>query len=731
MIVKIWPIKADYADQPDKVGGVEGLKNALEYICDKEKVIVKRDDLDDVSIMQADDSAGDPEFVDSNTTRVISYMANEDKIDGKYISGYLCNPESAVAEFNMARELVLAKAGEEREKETGAVAFHIVQSFPEGLDISDEEVHQCGMELCERIKVHQAVVCSHVHPVEVEVDDKVEVHGKCKHNHILINAYIHPEKIDPRYPNRLKYNDCKESYALLRQWNDEIAIEHGLPIIRNPDEERTYSWKETDAENHGLSWKERMRMDIESARRLSDNWGEFVAAMKRAGYQIRDGAHQTYTAPDGQHKARGGTLGKQYTKEGLELYWSIRAYSNDAVEEAIKDNEAPPLLAILQNASEDLLVGIPLGSQGQEQRSIYYVSIDKLSSDRATLETYFNSDELYDIYDNEHKAVATATGAELVSSIQQLKEPARTEDRTSVSLEDEYEADRQKKRCYTCYVFINSRTKQPYKTNLYDSNGRRRSTLELLFILAITVLKQEDGLWQANPIPAGHENEVLYADTNWKIQNMVDSMYTAKAEGIETVAQLEHRLNDAGGAYSRAKSALKKTVRAKEKMDPLNQAITEYLKTKDLAEKLDAMPHGREKVELQEKHKDVIQRYKAAKAVMYRYQVTEEHQVNDFLSRYQKIQKDISELEERFDESKETYRKLKKLSYNASLAENAQYCYGPNYTYEHIYQQVELAQKEAQRNQQSPGKQRLDAQIQQRKVEDDRAQPGPDNDIKK
>ena len=31
------------------------------------------------------------------------------------------------------------------------------------------------------------------------------------------------------------------------------------------------------------------------------------------------------------------------------------------------------------------------------------------------------------------------------------------------------------------------------------------------------------------------------------------------------------------------------------------------------------------------------------------------------------------------DEAKEHYRKLKKLQYNLSLAQNAQYCYGPEY----------------------------------------------------
>ena len=64
---------------------------------------------------------------------------------------------------------------------------------------------------------------------------------------------------------------------------------------------------------------------------------------------------------------------------------------------------------------------------------------------------------------------------------------------------------------------------------------------------------------------------------------------------------------------------------------------------------------------------------------MYRFEVTEESQIIDFESRYSKINEDIKTLEEHLDETKEEYTKLKKLSYNAKLAENVQYCYGPLY----------------------------------------------------
>lgn len=729
MIVKIWPIKADYASDPQKVGGVEGLKNALEYICDESKVIVKHEDLGDMDVMKSKTSEEQINELDGSTSRVINYMSNAEKIEGKYISGYLCNPENAVELFDWARDSVLAKANREQEKENGAVAYHIVQSFSEGVDISDEEVHQCGIELCQKLGVHQAVITSHVHP---EVDEKgQEVSGKCKHNHILINAYIHPDKWDPKHPERIKYNDCKETYAQLRQWNDEIAIEHGLPIIRSPDKHRTYSWFETKEANRGLSWKERMRLDIDAAKKLASNWEEFVAIMEKSGYKIRDGKHPSFTSPDGEHTARGKTLGKQYTKEALELFWSIRNNSKNAVDQAMDENTPPPLFDFVHESPGDYFAVIPIGEESEDRQGSYPLPFDKIVTDRETMETYFDPNGTYSITDTSNTVVTTVSGEEILNTFDWLHHKEKFMGEKEFEGESEYEATRGKKRYYTCYVFVNSKTKRPYRTSLYDANGRRRSTLELLFLLAIIVLKKEDGLWNDNPVEAKDVtvDNILRAPTSWKIQNMYDAIETSRTEGIETIAELNRRLNAVGADLSRAKSGLKKVTRAKEKMETLYRAVQEYNKTKDLAQRLLDLPDGPEKEDLQRQHKEVIQRYKEAKAVMYRFSVTEDHQVEDFLNRYSKIQEDIKELRSRKEAHSESYTMLRKLHYQAQLAANAQYCYGPNYTYDRVYDQIELQQRMAQTESE---KQRLDDQIEQsRQAESSGVQHDKEQDMKK
>lgn len=703
MIVKIWPIKVDYANDKSKVGGVEGMKNALEYITDSEKVIAKKDDLRAMEIVDKGSiELGPEDFEFDNKTRVLNYMSNEEKIEGKYISGYLCDPDTAIQEFNRVRETTLAKIGRTSKNETGAVAFHMVQSFPEGLEISDEEVHQCGIELCERINAHQAVICSHVHPM---TDEDGEVHGKCKHNHILLNAYIHPDKLDPEKPDVAKYNDCKESYGQLRVWNDEIAIMHGLPIIRNPDDDRVYSWKETESINRGLSWKQRVRLDIEDARRASTNMSEFQEYMESIGYTIKNGSEISYYTPDKKHRARGKLLGRQYTKQSLELYWKHREFTMQDVQEEVNNDISPPLLDTVLAIKTPLRVAIPLGMKSHDPQQYYYLPLEKVSQSNEVLATYFNENESYDICDENNARVNSATGREILDCIEMLrdgKENALKEQHKarskSAGLQKQSVNQRKKDTVYFSVIFINTQTKKPYGTSLYDKNGRRRSMIELIFRLALTVLNKEDGQWDLPSTPPGKNGDPIYAPRSWRIQNMIDSIYLAQEENIETPAQLDARLNEAGSSLSRARSALKSTTRAKEKMETLRQAVAEYRKTAEISQQILDMPEGPEKEEAAAQYKAVIDRYIGAKAVLYRYQVTTEDQIIDFEKRYLQINLDIEELESHVDTAKEEYRRLSKLKHNVNLAQNTQYCYGPAYSYDLQEQKEKEKNSDDERN---------------------------------
>ena len=284
MICKIWGIKAR------KNNIKKGVADSIRYVKDEEKTNVV-----DVEFPFFDEDvfADEIDIInnDNDLNSVINYMKNEHKTKKVYVSGYLCDPEKATDEFYITKEKNLDRVGKTLEDEANKnQAFHIVQSFPDDLDISDNEVHQCGIELCKKLEKYQAVITSHLHPV---YDEHGVLRGKCKHNHILINSHMNPEFIDPSRPNVIHYNDCKESYAQLRDWNDEIAIAHGFPVILNQENDKIYSWFETEKNNEGKSWKQRVRLDIENNMQLATSWPEFKELMRKAHYTIQEGKYET------------------------------------------------------------------------------------------------------------------------------------------------------------------------------------------------------------------------------------------------------------------------------------------------------------------------------------------------------------------------------------------------------------------------------------------------------
>ncbi len=702
-IVKIWGIKAEYAGDKSKVGGLDGVKNAEDYIKDEEKVIQSVSEENSYKGFEPDDiSNGTIGNNEGDVHRVVEYMANEDKTKSKYISTYLCDSNNVTQEFRTAANLLQLKTLNKCDPDSGNLAFHLVQSFPEDLEISDEEVHQCGVELVEKLRLYQALICSHVHPVK---DSDGNWHGKSKHNHILLNAFIHPKFVDQMQGGPYKYHDCTETYRQLQIYNDEISLEHGLPIIREPDMERTYSWFETEQINAGTSWKERVRLDIETYRRVARDFDDFLVIMKKEGYNVTVKKHITYTTPDGK-VVRGSTLGQQYTKETLELYWAIRDNAKRIIKEDLKLDNEPILSDFAYNYHGELRVKIPLGPQFTEGRQFGYFPLSKENkASEDSLRTYMAMDQLYDICDENGQVVASASGIEILRSIEDLKDEGRMKYRERMRMDaeavredrrqkNEEKAQKDTRGNYSNNKFKNSRTGALYQSSLYDQDGRRRSMLELIFVLALVILEKESILW----IPRGEvteeqKNEPFFARTDWKMQNIVDAIELSRKEELETPAQLDKRLNAVGAEYSRTKKAYNNTSRAAAKMETLADAIAKYKRTSKLAESILAMPPGPEKDAMLKQHDILIEEYKAAKHVMYVNGVRNEAGITDFDSRYKKITEDVEVLGTRLKESAEHYRRLKKLQYSLQLAQDPRFIYGPSYPGAD-YQFKELPEKE-------------------------------------
>lgn len=139
-----------------------------------------------------------------------TYGLNTEKLGA--VSSYLCDPNTAPAEFLLVKSQYLAETG--RAVSRGALFFQIRQAFLPG-EVTAEEANRIGYETAMRWTKgkHQFFVCTHT--------DKAHIH-----NHIYFNATA--------FDRSRKFHNFIGSSFALRRLSDRVCIEHELSVIQNP-----------------------------------------------------------------------------------------------------------------------------------------------------------------------------------------------------------------------------------------------------------------------------------------------------------------------------------------------------------------------------------------------------------------------------------------------------------------------------------------------------------------
>lgn len=626
-----------------KITGKTGLKRAQDYIKDENKTI--QEDIAPQGKLMSDDLA-----------KALKYAANADKTKKIYISGYLCDPDLAEEQFMLTRQKDLERVGKIVDENGDIVGYHIIQSFPENLDISDDEVHQCGRELAEKLGLYEAVICSHLHP---EIKEDGLIHGKCKHNHIIINAYCKdPEKQFGKGTRKIKYHDCTESLAELRKFNDEISVAHGLPIIINPDTDKNNSWKENIEVKSGNSWKENIRRDIDNMRRVCHTWDDYIDCMRAAGYTITQNKYVTYTTPDGEHKVRDKTLGREYTKETLERYWTpledIKDTSHITAEELQKLSDEAA------KNGENLYVKISVSNETLKQNTYSFnIPLSEKIDRKETYNSYFDVDKFYRIFDKNNKKVMTVSGRTLRLYFEQKNAYIPKK-------EQEYTI---KGRYFYNNTWTDRKNKRPYRIGLYDSSGRRRSLIELVLLLAIKIIN--DNQKQAYPIGKAS----VYIRTDYKLQNMINAVTIARTQNVRTDTELTEKLNIAGKSCSRLKAKIRKNDSIYNQQSTLDKTLSEFLSVKEFCEQMKGVPISSQSPEIQKEFEEKITIYKRTKAVLHQYNLTSDENIADFKNRFKQCSELKKQLSEEYADAAQRYADLKKLQYQINAAKDKQYVY--------------------------------------------------------
>lgn len=230
--------------------------------------------------------------------KAIDYICNEDKTDDEiYVTTHLCSRENAHKEFELTKKQFGSR--------TKTLAHHLIQSFvPE--EVSFEEAHQVGIELCEKILEgkYEYVLATHI--------DKDHIH-----NHIIFNSIdVYEGKI---------YHSYYGSYMNIRNQSDKLCREHNLSVIDQEAQKeineirrrKFVNWYDWNEDKKGSSYKSRLQFDIDRAIKQSINWQDFFAKMENCGYEIKQGKHTAFRTKNQQRFTRAKTIGANYTEERI------------------------------------------------------------------------------------------------------------------------------------------------------------------------------------------------------------------------------------------------------------------------------------------------------------------------------------------------------------------------------------------------------------------------------
>ena len=230
--------------------------------------------------------------------KAIDYICNGDKTDDEiYVTTHLCSRENAHKEFELTKKQFKSR--------TKTLAHHLIQSFvPE--EVSFEEAHQVGIELCEKILggKYEYVLATHI--------DKAHIH-----NHIIFNSIdVDEGKV---------YHSYYGSYMNIRNQSDKLCKEHNLSVIDletqkeiNEIKRRKFvSWHDWNEDKKGSSYKSRLQFDIDRVIKQSINWQNFLSKMEGCGYEIKIGKHIAFRTKNQQRFTRAKTIGANYTEERI------------------------------------------------------------------------------------------------------------------------------------------------------------------------------------------------------------------------------------------------------------------------------------------------------------------------------------------------------------------------------------------------------------------------------
>lgn len=236
--------------------------------------------------------------------RSLAYILNPDKTeDLLYTNAVNCLPNAKDA--YLAMKVVYEQfSGEKynaplpKQGKGNVKAIHYIQSFDPKDNITPELAHKIARTFARKAfgDSCQVVIATH--------NDRKHVH-----NHIIINSY----SVDGH-----KFNDNQTTLKQIREISDRVCLAFGIkPIEPKQGATQNINHFEWEHKQHGTSWKQKIRLEIDRLILKVKNVDELLAELELLGYTVKRGKYISVKAPDQQRAVRLKTLGEDYTVESL------------------------------------------------------------------------------------------------------------------------------------------------------------------------------------------------------------------------------------------------------------------------------------------------------------------------------------------------------------------------------------------------------------------------------
>jgi hypothetical protein len=291
----------------------------------------------------------------------ISYAEKKADIKG----GINCDADIAKIQFKATKNIF---------NKNGGIECHtIIQSFlPNEVDINI--ANEIGCQLAEKIAIgFEAAVYTH--------SDKDHIH-----NHIIINSV--------NFETGIKYQSNRKKLFEIRDLSDELCLKYCLSIANNKKpQEINYTLTEREILQKGQSsWKDEIRQVIDELKDIAKNYDDFkLKAQKNYGIIIDDSRrHIVYYHPDykesnikdNKKKARGKTLGADYTKEVIQNVFKNKI-RDDIGAECTKIREFPSKNGIDRIKRRDATIDGTINSISKSVKSITRRGREEAETERA------------------------------------------------------------------------------------------------------------------------------------------------------------------------------------------------------------------------------------------------------------------------------------------------------------------------------------------------------------